>query len=665
MEKRVISKKYEIQSEIARGGMGVVYKALHTQLNRVVAIKVLHDQFSGDSSFLSRFHREARAMARLDHENIIRVFDVADDGDKEQYIVMEYFPGNDLKQIIHEKGKMKIGEVVSISIQVSKAVAYAHAHGLIHRDIKPANVMLNDLGVVKLADFGIAAANDEASVTSTGQVIGTPEYMSPEQAKGETLDGRSDLYSIGMVIYEMLHGATPFAGISKMAIVSDLYSNPAEHKLEFTRDIPIELQEIIRSLVRKKISERIANPGLLISALERLQSEWGEGSGNEEEGAIDERTVLLSSKSSQKEGPTKERFTASSSGPVKYSGSKERSASSGSFKKGISTSTTEKGGNLRRIPGWATAAAGGVLLFILIGIAFYFFTRRETSEVVGNEAAKQVPAAAPVPAKPTVMEEVRNLQVSIRDLMGKVSSAQAEADRSNAKKLSPTEYQEAVEANRLGEEALKGAQSKIDQSQFEASQPLLSDTVNHLKRAGDKFAEAARNAVDKNEKQARLDAEKEKEEKEKREKAKRLAKNVVPPSPPTLPPPPTSKDVSGSSVTASSASATISQREIDEANELLNRFVTAYEAKDMAAIQKMSDVTENKFQFFKKIFSEFNKIKMSVSRSTVNTDGMKADLTIESLESKTGDMVTPGKNWKSFQVIIPRENGRWERMIIR
>ncbi len=663
MEKKIISRKYEIQSEIARGGMGVVYKALHNQLNRVVAIKVLHDQFSGDSSFLSRFHREARAMARLDHENIIRVFDVADDGDKEQYIVMEYFPGKDLKQIIREKGKMKIGEVVSISIQVSKAVAYAHAHGLIHRDIKPANVMMNDQGVVKLADFGIAAANDEASVTSTGQVIGTPEYMSPEQAKGETLDGRSDLYSIGMVIYEMLHGATPFAGVSKMAIVSDLYSNPAEHKLEFTPEIPLELQEIVRSLVRKNVGERIADPELLISGLARIQEEWGSAPGKEEESSIDERTVLLSSKSSQKGGSTTGKFATSTSGPVKYSGAKTQSATSGSFKPVSSPPSSGINDKLRQIPGWATAVAGGLLLFLVIGIAFYFFTKKESSAVVRNEPVKQVPAPPPVPEKPTVMEEVRNLQGSIRDLMGKVSSAQADADRVNAKKLASKEYQEAVDANHQGEEALKGAQSKIDQSQFEAAQPLLSDTVNQLKRANDKFAEAAKTAGDKNEKQAKMEAEKQK--KEKKEKDKKLAKNVSAPSPPPSPPPTASKGGNSSQAKTTSASANVSQREIDEATVLLNRFVRAYESKDMNAIQKMSDVTENKAQFFKKIFSEFNKIKMSVSRSTVNTDGLKADLTIESLESKTGDMVTPGKNWKSFQVIIPRENGRWERMIIR
>ncbi len=663
MEKKIISRKYEIQSEIARGGMGVVYKALHNQLNRVVAIKVLHDQFSGDSSFLSRFHREARAMARLDHENIIRVFDVADDGDKEQYIVMEYFPGKDLKQIIREKGKMKIGEVVSISIQVSKAVAYAHAHGLIHRDIKPANVMMNDQGVVKLADFGIAAANDEASVTSTGQVIGTPEYMSPEQAKGETLDGRSDLYSIGMVIYEMLHGATPFAGVSKMAIVSDLYSNPAEHKLEFTPEIPLELQEIVRSLVRKNVGERIADPELLISGLARIQEEWGSAPGKEEESSIDKRTVLLSSKSSQKGGSTTGKFATSTSGPVKYSGAKTQSATSGSFKPVSSPPSSGINDKLRQIPGWATAVAGGLLLFLVIGIAFYFFTKKESSAVVRNEPVKQVPAPPPVPEKPTVMEEVRNLQGSIRDLMGKVSSAQADADRVNAKKLASKEYQEAVDANHQGEEALKGAQSKIDQSQFEAAQPLLSDTVNQLKRANDKFAEAAKTAGDKNEKQAKMEAEKQK--KEKKEKDKKLAKNVSAPSPPPSPPPTASKGGNSSQAKTTSASANVSQREIDEATVLLNRFVRAYESKDMNAIQKMSDVTENKAQFFKKIFSEFNKIKMSVSRSTVNTDGLKADLTIESLESKTGDMVTPGKNWKSFQVIIPRENGRWERMIIR
>lgn len=212
--------------------MGIVYKAVHKSLNRTVALKVLHAQYTGDTSFVKRFQREARAMARLDHENVIRVYDVSEDQNA-QYIVMEFFPGKDLKQVILEKGPLSLEQALSVALQMAEALAYAHAQGIVHRDIKPSNVMVDSRGKVKLADFGIAAATDEISVTATGQIIGTPEYMSPEQARGEAMDGRSDLYSLGIVLYEMLTGTTPFERLSRMSIIAKLIYEPQEFNLTF------------------------------------------------------------------------------------------------------------------------------------------------------------------------------------------------------------------------------------------------------------------------------------------------------------------------------------------------------------------------------------------------------------------------------------------------
>ena len=171
-DKRVFSDKYAVESEIARGGMGVVFKAVHTALGRGVALKVLHSQYSGDPAFVQRFLREARAMARLDHAHIIRVFDVSEDAGS-HYIVMEYFPATDLKRVILEGTELPVDRCLDIAEQIAQGLAYAHEQGIVHRDIKPGNIMMNEAGLVKIADFGIAAAADEISVTATGQVLGT------------------------------------------------------------------------------------------------------------------------------------------------------------------------------------------------------------------------------------------------------------------------------------------------------------------------------------------------------------------------------------------------------------------------------------------------------------------------------------------------------------
>src|SRR3990172_3216161 len=255
--------------------MGVIYKAVHTTLNRQVAIKVLHPQYSGDPAFLKRFLREARAMARLDHENIIRVFYVAEDHGS-HYIVMEFFPGKDLKQLLIEKGRLSPHEALSIALQVANALAYAHARGIIHRDIKLGNIMIDNSGRAKIADFGIAAATDEISVTATGQIIGTPEYMSPEQARGEQLDGRSDLYSLGMVIYETLVGKTPYEGISRMAIVGKLIYEQEEFALSFPEDVPLSLQELVRLLLKKQAGNRLPDANSLVLKIKELSKDFGE-----------------------------------------------------------------------------------------------------------------------------------------------------------------------------------------------------------------------------------------------------------------------------------------------------------------------------------------------------------------------------------------------------
>jgi serine/threonine-protein kinase len=269
MPEQIFSGKYVVQDEIARGGMGVIYKALDRTLNRIVAIKKIHAHLSGDASFAERFLREARAMARLQHDNIVTIYSVEEDQQR-QFLVMEFFGPSNLRTLIRQPHRLPIRDVVRIGHQLSFALAYAHAQSIIHRDIKPANVLIDKRGKAKLTDFGIAAALDEASITSTGQVIGTPEYMSPEQARGTKLDGRSDLYSLGIMLYEMVTGKPPYADTSKTAILGKLVFEQQELVLQFPPEVPSLLQGVVRDLLRRDPEERIPDADTLASQLHEI-----------------------------------------------------------------------------------------------------------------------------------------------------------------------------------------------------------------------------------------------------------------------------------------------------------------------------------------------------------------------------------------------------------
>jgi serine/threonine-protein kinase len=265
----IFSDKYVVQEEIAKGGMGVLYRALDRTLNRVVAIKLVHAHLTSDPSFAERFLREARAMARLHHENIVTIFSVEHDRDT-QFLVMEYFPGMNLRSLIRQHTRLPLREAVTIALQLAHALAYAHAHGIVHRDIKPANILVGPQSKTKLTDFGIAAALDEISITSPGQVIGTPEYMAPEQARGLKLDGRSDLYALGIVFYELLTGNTPYRDIPKTAILGKLMSERHDLRLEFPSDVPSYLHSLIRELTHLNPADRLESAEVLATQLTEI-----------------------------------------------------------------------------------------------------------------------------------------------------------------------------------------------------------------------------------------------------------------------------------------------------------------------------------------------------------------------------------------------------------
>ncbi len=263
--------KYEVQQEIAHGGMGVVSQAWDRILERTVALKVIHPNLTDDSSFVRRFLDEARKMALLQHPNIIQIFSVEQDQDI-PFLVMEYFPGSNLKTYLDHNSPLGINEAVNIISQVANALSFTHQKSIIHRDIKPANILLDDTLRVKLTDFGIARAFGQTAYTVTGQLMGTVQYMSPEQAREDHLDGRSDLYALGMLFYELLTGTNPRTDSTTVAILSKLVVEGYTPELHFptSLNIPYGIQKILWDLLQFKPEDRIPNAETLIDRLRKF-----------------------------------------------------------------------------------------------------------------------------------------------------------------------------------------------------------------------------------------------------------------------------------------------------------------------------------------------------------------------------------------------------------
>jgi serine/threonine protein kinase/beta-lactam-binding protein with PASTA domain len=246
----VLGNRYELIEKIGSGGMADVYKARCRLLNRFVAVKILKQEFINDEEFLARFKTESQAAASLSHPNIVSIYDVGRDGDY-NYIVMEYVEGITLKQYIEKYGIFSWRETIDISVQILDAFDHAHKHGIVHRDIKPHNIMITPNKTIKVMDFGIARAATASTLTLSGTTIGSVHYFSPEQAKGSYTDAKSDIYSVGVVMYEMLTGRVPFDGDSPISIaIMQIQNNPPSLK-EFNISVPLALESVIMKAMNK------------------------------------------------------------------------------------------------------------------------------------------------------------------------------------------------------------------------------------------------------------------------------------------------------------------------------------------------------------------------------------------------------------------------------
>ncbi len=293
--------KYELISRLGRGGMGEVYKAFHPQLQRYVAIKVLLTGSETDAEFIARFQNEAMAVARLRHPHIVQVFDFDIDGDK-PYMVMEFIEGETLAQRMtryHKEGKrLPIDEVVRLFQQLCSAVDYAHKQGMLHRDIKPANVILNQQNDAILTDFGLAKISGVSGLTASGTVVGTPHYMSPEQGQGQPMDARSDVYSLSVILYEMLAGKVPFDADTPVGVIMQHIMKPPPPIESANLAVQSALAQVAMLGMAKKPEERFRSAGALGAAVAAAMNQppaqiAAGGAANPAGGPVDGGTVAL------------------------------------------------------------------------------------------------------------------------------------------------------------------------------------------------------------------------------------------------------------------------------------------------------------------------------------------------------------------------------------
>src|SRR5918996_479892 len=255
---RVLSDRYEVEQTLGEGGMARVFRGTDRVLGRTVALKVLSARFAGDRTFVARFRREAQAAAGLNHPSVVAVFDTGSGGNA-HYIVMEYVEGETLDDLLKREGKLPPDRARDIAAEVARALGVAHASGLVHRDVKPGNVMLTADGRVKVMDFGIARAAADDKLTQTGTVLGTAAYISPEQAQGRQVDPRSDVYSVGCVLYELVTGRRPFTADSAVAVANMHVHEEPTPPSEIEPGIPPDLEAVVLRAMAKEPEARFAD----------------------------------------------------------------------------------------------------------------------------------------------------------------------------------------------------------------------------------------------------------------------------------------------------------------------------------------------------------------------------------------------------------------------
>ena len=269
LEGKLLGNRYEMVEKVGNGGMSTVYKAVDKVLKRNVAVKILRDEFTTDEEFIKRFEAEAQSAARLTHANIVSIYDVGVEGNL-HYIVMELIQGKTLKEIIiKERGPLPWKWSVNVAIQIASALDMAHKNNIVHRDIKPHNIIITEDGIAKVTDFGIAKAVSNSTITAFGTTIGSVHYFSPEHARGGFTDAKSDLYSLGVVMYEMLTGRVPFDADTPVSVALKHMQEEPEEPIEINPHIPVAINKIIMKALQKDATLRYQSASEMLSDLKK------------------------------------------------------------------------------------------------------------------------------------------------------------------------------------------------------------------------------------------------------------------------------------------------------------------------------------------------------------------------------------------------------------
>ncbi len=351
---KVLGERYEIIEKIGGGGMALVYKARCRLLNRFVAVKVLRPEFTSDEDFVKKFKRESQAAASLSHPNIVSIYDVGLEDDI-HYIVMEYIKGRTLKELIKEKGSLNIEFATNIAIQIASALENAHNNHIVHRDIKSHNIMLKEDRTVKVTDFGIARAVSSSTITNTGNIIGSVHYFSPEQARGGYTDEKSDIYSLGVVIYELVTGRLPFEGDTPISVALKHVQEEPIKPILINNKIPKSLEDIILKCMNKDVSKRYCSAGAIISDLKQSLI-MPNGDFVKENILVDDNTIKIA--------------------PIKENGNNEENGLTDNDKYNTSDISETDSNNMdkkgkRKILYWAITS-GLILALIFVGSYFLF-----------------------------------------------------------------------------------------------------------------------------------------------------------------------------------------------------------------------------------------------------------------------------------------------------
>ncbi len=269
-----IAGRYRLEGVLGRGGMSSVYWAHDSVLERDVAVKVLHEQLSGDPDHVERFRREARAIASLSHPNIVTVVDRGQVDDSE-FIVFELVRGLNLKDFLGGRTDLPVAQALGLALQAARGLAFAHERGVVHRDVKPQNVLVNDEGVAKVTDFGIARSSVEDGLTQTGTILGTSDYLSPEQAVGQHVDERTDQYSLGVLLYELLTGSPPYVAETPVAVAMKHVHDPVPSVREKRPDVSLRVDALIQRAMAKNPDDRYRSMAAMVIALEACLAEEG------------------------------------------------------------------------------------------------------------------------------------------------------------------------------------------------------------------------------------------------------------------------------------------------------------------------------------------------------------------------------------------------------